>query len=120
MMEYPIPPDITVDQCADWSDVQRSSFREPYSSTTSFDLPFPSDKLFLLSRGASGGSVTIVQSSDLAEEDGVVKVEVVARYRYASALDYVRVCLIARDGDENGVGIFVSCSILSSIVHSTS
>jgi hypothetical protein len=119
--EYPIPPDITVEQCTDWSDpdAQHSPLREPYSATTSFNLPFPSEKLFLLSRGATSGLVKIVQSPDIVEDEGVVEVEVVARYRYPSALDYVKVCSIARDGDQNGVGIFVSYHLIrSSLVHS--
>ena len=81
-MQETVPPDIAVDQCTEWSDPaqqHRHSVHEPYSSVTSFELPFPSEKLFLLSRGASSGTLEILQSSDIAEDDGIVKVEVVAR-----------------------------------------
>jgi len=46
-----------------------------------------------------------VQSSHRAEDEGVVTVEVAARYCHASDLDFIRVSRISRDGDENGVAI---------------
>ena len=84
-MEYPIPPGTPVDQCAEWShsnDQQHtySAHRESYTATTSLNLTFPSEKLFLLARGASCGSITIIQSEDRPEDDGVAMVSVVARY----------------------------------------
>jgi hypothetical protein len=107
-MEWPIPPDVKVDRCADWvedSAIVTDALRERYSSSTTFELPISSDKLFLISRGSSAGSVDVVQSDETGD---VAKVHIVAKYRYPSALDRARVCAIHRDGGEIGVGIFVS------------
>jgi hypothetical protein len=115
-LQYPFPPG-RVDQCAEWSysNEQQHTYdtlRESYIATTSLNLPFPSAKLFLLARGASCGSIMIIQSDDRPkDDDGVVMVSVVARYNYPAALDYVKVCTIAREDDENGIAIFVSTSM---------
>ena len=104
-------------QSASWSSTSRqhgtraSSSSNQFSRKTSFDLPFPSQKLFLLARGPVGGSVKIVQSPYRAESEGVVTVEVVTKYWFASDLEFIRVSKMSRDGDENGVGIFVSSSL---------
>lgn len=98
-------------QGANWSgrNSQDRNFRhEQYSCKSSFDLPFPSNKLFLLARGPIGGSAKILQCFDRTEDEGVVKVEVVARYSHASDLDFINVCNVTREGDENGIGIFAS------------
>ena len=111
--EYLIPPDVNIIVCTDWSDMDslgnpRHIRPEPRLAKTTFTLPFPSENLFLLSRGSSVGKVNVVQSSSITEDDGVVKVDVEVKYRRPSALQHVKVCSISREGDENGVGIFVS------------
>ncbi|RDB20741.1 hypothetical protein Hypma_012167 [Hypsizygus marmoreus] len=112
VMEWPIPPDVTVDHCTEWDD--KAAFRkirpgavlhEPYSAFATFELPVSSEKLFLLSRGLSAGAVTIVNGE---EEGDTAKVVVVARYRAYDALDWVKVCAIDREEDEHGVGIFAT------------
>lgn len=79
--------------------------RGRYSSSTTFKLPISSEKLFLMSRGAAGGSLNIVQSDDVGD---AANVQIVATYRYQSALDHIKVCAINRGEDKRGVGIFVS------------
>jgi hypothetical protein len=111
MPVYPIPQNIAIGEFADWSRTSSQhsdTFPNLYSCKTSFDLPFPSESLFLLSRGPVGGSVEIVQSLDRTADEGAVKVEVVARYHRMSDLDLVMVCKITRSDGGNGVGIFVS------------
>ena len=127
-IEYPMPPDIDIKYCTDWSpnpefdfealhdqleDRPRSSsftrVRESHSSRASFDLPLSSDTLFFLSRGATAGAINIVQSPALGDQKAdVARVVVVAKYWRPSALDDVRVCSITRQQGEVGVGIFVS------------
>jgi hypothetical protein len=99
-------------QSASWSSTSRQQGQ--FSCKTSFELPFPSQKLFLLARGPVGGSVKIIQSPTYRAsgmDEGVVMVEVAAIYWHVSDLDFIRVSRISRDGDENGVGIFVSSSL---------
>ena len=101
-------------QSASWSNTSRQ--HDQFSCKTSFELPFPSQKLFLLARGPVGGSAKIIQSptyrpSASGQDEGVVTVEVAARYWHVSDLDFIRVSRISRHADENGVGIFVSSSL---------
>jgi len=74
---------------------------------TSFDLPLSSGGLFLISRGASGGTVNIVQS-DFVEDGNVARVVVTAKHRHTTAFASIKVCAVARGEMEYGVGIFVS------------
>jgi len=106
LVEWPIPPDISVHECAKWEDVPAKW--SPFRAQSSFKLPLSSGKLFLLSRGLTAGSVK-VQTVD--EESDVVTVTVIAHYRHEDGLDWVRVCAINRGENENGVGFFVSDNI---------
>ncbi|KAJ7230024.1 hypothetical protein GGX14DRAFT_538287 [Mycena pura] len=114
-LEWPFPPDVEVVKCAQWSDNDGSdAFYDkdyPYSADASFKLPVSSDTLFLLSRSVarnhggviSAGEVEYIQSDDVSDN---VKVDITARYRDQEYLDATKVCLLTRDGDQNGVGIF--------------
>jgi hypothetical protein len=108
-MEWPIPPDVTLVDCAGWEGDysprgRHFSLHEPFTSYATFELPIASDKLFLLARGMAAGAVKVRYGSDSND----VKIAVEARYRLQEALDNVRVCTITRGEGENGLGIFVS------------
>lgn len=115
-MEYgwPEPLDGQIQACIgenDWSPSSNSDYDTffPYSEQTSFDLDASSDLLFLLSRGSyAHGSVMIASTEDPSVADGSVGINVKVQYYERRALDRARVCLLKRDNNKNGVGIFVS------------
>ncbi|KAF8058515.1 hypothetical protein FPV67DRAFT_506362 [Lyophyllum atratum] len=108
VMYLPIPPDVTLEDCAGWEGDSRlqgrhfATAREPFTAFASFELPISSEKLFFLARGMASGSVKLRYGSDSDN----VKVAVEARYRLQEAIDSVKVCTITRDDGENGLGIF--------------
>ncbi|KAF9463996.1 hypothetical protein BDZ94DRAFT_1217155 [Collybia nuda] len=110
ILEWPVPSDVNIDDCTNMiQDPTTASnyLRRHFSSSAVFELPLSSEKLFLLSRGASAGSVKIVQSDRVGISGrNNAKVHVVARYRHASVLSQVRLCAISRHGDQRGIGIF--------------
>ncbi|KAJ7511159.1 hypothetical protein B0H11DRAFT_1700386, partial [Mycena galericulata] len=109
---WPIPPDITVDHCAEWSNIGESDESEqfPYSADVHFELPLSADNLFLISRSVrhrgvfAAGRVNYVQSEDL--ESDSVQVDITARFWLEEYLDASKACLLKRDENETGVGIF--------------
>ncbi|KAJ6600695.1 hypothetical protein B0H10DRAFT_696271 [Mycena sp. CBHHK59/15] len=109
-MPWPVPSDVVIDHCAEWSDSVTSESEFPYSSDVSFELPVSSETLFLISREAmrrgsifSTGRVNYVQSDDASES---VMVDIRAFYWTEEHLNAAKACLLKRDGNENGVGIF--------------
>ncbi|KAJ7661758.1 hypothetical protein B0H17DRAFT_1093877 [Mycena rosella] len=107
---WPIPSDVSVDHCAEWSHVGESDAVEdfPYSADTSFQLPVASDTLFLLSRSVGrgvfvAGRVNFLQSEDILD---TVQVDVTAHFWREEHLDGAKACLLSREKDQNGIGIF--------------
>ncbi|KAJ6518558.1 hypothetical protein DFH09DRAFT_228372 [Mycena vulgaris] len=107
---WPIPSDVSIDHCAEWSDISETDADEPfpYSAATSFELPVSADTLFLLSRSVgrgvfATGRVNYVQSEDVSDS---VQVDITARFWHQDHLDAAKTCLLTRDGDQSGVGIF--------------
>ncbi|KAF5391678.1 hypothetical protein D9757_002353 [Collybiopsis confluens] len=106
--EYPIPPDLTVAECADWNEGRVTSLDGHVNVQHVFRLPISSSLLFLTARGPlSVGNVNIVQSDS---EDESAIVTVVTHYDGDSddfdSLRLVKLCRVVADEDENGVGIF--------------
>ncbi|KAK0459312.1 uncharacterized protein EV420DRAFT_1642284 [Desarmillaria tabescens] len=107
--DFPIPNGYTVRECIrgeDWTSAGSGGGfpGQQYSAHTSFDLPLKSETLFLLSQGSlSSGVVKVVTSPALTD---VVRVDVAIQYYKRRVLDYARVCLLARQEGENGVGVF--------------
>jgi hypothetical protein len=84
----------------------------PFVSKTSFELPISSNSLYLLSRGAyASGSVDILTST--AQKQDSAAVHVAVYYYHQELRDRVKLCKVSRRAGESGVGIFVSCGILS-------
>lgn len=107
MSGSPVPPDVIFEHCAEWEDARIEKLGTgwgPYWATALFELPTASDKLFLLSGLAAAGTVKVINGG----VGGVVQVEIIARYSYRDALEYVNVCAVNRGVGHNGVGIFVS------------
>ncbi|KAJ7176885.1 hypothetical protein C8R46DRAFT_45945 [Mycena filopes] len=111
--DWPIPSDVAVDHCAEWSDIVETKVLEdfPYSASTSFELPTSADTLFLISRSVhhgrvfSTGHVNYVQSDEVSED---VKVDITAYFWREEYLEASKTCLLKRDGDQTGVGIFTN------------
>ncbi|KAJ7478249.1 hypothetical protein FB451DRAFT_1032641, partial [Mycena latifolia] len=107
---WPIPSDVAIDHCAEWSNVGELDADEefPYSADTSFELPVAANTLFLLSRHLGrgflvGGRVIFLQSEDVSD---TVNVDVTAQFWHQEHLDATKACLLAHDGDKSGVGLF--------------
>ncbi|KIK63064.1 hypothetical protein GYMLUDRAFT_41375 [Collybiopsis luxurians FD-317 M1] len=104
--EYPIPPEFTVEECADWDDGQHTQSNGHSSVQHTFELPVSSDLLFLVARGPSSmGEVNIVQAE---EESDSAAITVITHYDEdgSDLLDLIKLCrVVAREG-ENGIGIF--------------
>ena len=95
----PVYPNFMFGQSASWSSTSRQNGTcNQFSRKTSFELPFPSQKIVPPCPWAS--SAKIVQFPLRAESEGVVIVEVVAKYWLASDLEFIRMNKISRDGDE--------------------
>ncbi|KAJ7496621.1 hypothetical protein FB451DRAFT_1208265 [Mycena latifolia] len=104
---YPIPSDVTLEECVtDWSEAGKRFpvFRSfPYSAKTSFKFPLPSETLLVLSQGAlSAGNLKVTTSSGVTD----ARVNVVVYYHTTAVLDKAQVCLIKRNDGEGGLGIF--------------
>lgn len=122
-MKYTIPKNLSLVQCVDaedWTETSIDLSDFLYASETSFDLPLDSATLFLISRGQNlGGAVNVLTSEDQAKESA--KVSISLYYVEEKVRDWTKVCLLSRDKDENGIGVFVSnlCQLCAiSIVHS--
>ncbi|KAJ7142471.1 hypothetical protein C8R44DRAFT_658197 [Mycena epipterygia] len=112
---WPIPSDVSVDHCAEWSNNGETDALEdfPYSADASFELPLSADTLFLISRSLrhrrggvfSTGLVDYVQSEDVSDS---VKVDITAYFWHDEYLDASKACLIKRAEDQTGVGIFTN------------
>jgi len=77
------------------------------TSKSSFDLSLASENLFAISRGHwSGGVLTVMTSPEQAQDTATVHVEV--KYYQERLRDLAKVCYVAREEGETGVGIFVS------------
>ncbi|KAJ6454153.1 hypothetical protein C8R45DRAFT_846739, partial [Mycena sanguinolenta] len=112
---WPIPSDMDVDHCEPWSDTTETDPDViedfPYSADTSFELPVSADTLFLISRsvkhhnrnGISVGHVNFVQSEEVSDS---VKVDITAYFYHDKYLERSKACLLKRDEDQIGVGIF--------------
>lgn len=114
-MEWPIPADVTIEECTDWQESpnhsprkQHFSLQEPFSSVASFKIPIASDKLFVLSRGKTVGSIKIRYDEDGENDSENIVIGVIAHYRFQEALDNVKVCTVSKGEGKNGLGIFVS------------
>jgi len=100
-LDWPIPPEMTIQECADWPGEPNT---QEVTVEHSFQLPISSDLLFLVARGPlANGQVNIVQSEDQSDR---ATVTVQTTYDEQHLLDLVKICsLVAKEG-ENGVGIF--------------
>ncbi|KAJ7028832.1 hypothetical protein C8F04DRAFT_1118179 [Mycena alexandri] len=102
---WPFPSDVTVDHCAEWSDPVETEGAEHslYSADASLELPASADTLFLISRSlhhrgrvfSTPGNVNYLQSDEVTD---AVKEHLAAS----------KACLLRRDGDQTGVGIFTN------------
>jgi len=102
--EWPIPPEMTVQNCAEWSEGENSYSDDPFNVEHTFELPMSSDLLFLVTRGPfSVGHVTIVQSD---EEGDAAVVSVITNYDEEHILDLIKLCSVVAQEGENGIGIF--------------
>ncbi|PPQ88963.1 hypothetical protein CVT25_005062 [Psilocybe cyanescens] len=107
-----MPKNLNLVHCVDaeeWNDsnvmdsTDDLNFR--YASEASFDLPLSSATLFLISRGENlGGAVRVVTSEEQADDSA--KVLISLRYYEEKVRDWTKVCLLSRDEDEDGVGVF--------------
>ncbi|BEJ15288.1 hypothetical protein CspHIS471_0410550 [Cutaneotrichosporon sp. HIS471] len=126
----PFPADGVATQCNNFQQLNSSSaltqlavnspFFDHYISTFSFPLDSTHNamtaldhNLFVLARGlAATGTVEIVGSNApsgviYGGEEGMVKIDVLARYQSGEELsDVARVCHMAREDGSQGVGIF--------------
>ncbi|KAJ7779077.1 hypothetical protein B0H16DRAFT_1501021 [Mycena metata] len=110
--QWPFPPDVTVDHCAEYSDpVETEGGDYPlYSADASLELPASADTLFLISRSHhhggrvfSTGNVNYLQSDEVTN---TVKVDITAYFWREEHLQASKACLLKRDDDQTGVGIF--------------
>ncbi|KAJ3508822.1 hypothetical protein NLJ89_g5547 [Agrocybe chaxingu] len=103
------PPDIELDQCVSktgWRESDESWSSFPYSAETSFDLPVDATTLSLFAHGPwPAGKVTIVTSPD--QQEDVVTYRIIVHYHREFVRDKAEVCSFTREGDENGVAIFM-------------
>ncbi|KAJ7149237.1 hypothetical protein C8R43DRAFT_1007533 [Mycena crocata] len=110
---WPIPSDVSVGHCIDWKNAGETDFTDefPYSAKASLELPLSSDTLFLISRSLRSheifatGRAHYLQSEEVSDS---VKVDITAHFWRDGHLDASKACLLKRDGDQNGVGIFTN------------
>ncbi|KAJ7672069.1 hypothetical protein B0H17DRAFT_1084332 [Mycena rosella] len=105
--DYPLPPDVDLEDCVGWGDTEKSSpaVGYPYSAQVSLDVSLPSETetLLFLSKGAlSAGNLKITTSSELTD----ARVDITAHYHTTAVRDAAKVCFITRKEGESGVGIF--------------
>ncbi|KAJ7280793.1 hypothetical protein C8J57DRAFT_1500997 [Mycena rebaudengoi] len=106
-MPWPIPPDVSVDYCTKWSPKEDSG---EYSSDARFELPMTAETLFLLARSElrsdgifASGKVHYSQSQNAS---GLVSVHITASSFREESLEATQSCLVRREGNQTGVGIF--------------
>ncbi|KAJ7033399.1 hypothetical protein C8F04DRAFT_1104620 [Mycena alexandri] len=105
--DYPIPGDVETENCVtEWKGQTIpspfSSF--PYSASTTFDFALPSETLLLISKGQlSSGNLKIKTSTKITD---AVQVKVTVHYHTTAVRDSAKICMIGRQKDEAGVGIF--------------
>lgn len=108
--KYEIPSDIVTDTCVqgrEWIHGPDNGVNYSKTSRTSFEIPLSADNIFFLSRGAlSAGVVELVTSPNQAKDS--VTINVVAEYHREYIRDLAKACLVSRDGNQQGVGLFVS------------
>ncbi|KAJ7072855.1 hypothetical protein C8F01DRAFT_262988 [Mycena amicta] len=99
--DYPIPDNVDLAECTtEWINGPKNGLSS--SSLASFTFPIPSQTLLFLSKGSlSGGRLKIITS-----DSKDVQVRVTVHYSDARIRDLAKVCLITREDDEAGVGIF--------------
>jgi hypothetical protein len=112
---YDVPSDLVLENCIEGADWSAGSDDGPFqTAVTAFEIPLAADNIFLISRGRfSSGFVKVATSSDQAKDS--VKFDVVAKYRREDELDLAKACLTSRDGNQQGVGVFVSHLMLTSL-----
>ncbi|KAJ6451226.1 hypothetical protein C8R47DRAFT_1170281 [Mycena vitilis] len=111
---WPIPPDVSVEWCAIWTDNDHIATVEgfPYSAFANFELPLSAPGLFLLARGVpdayngfATGNINYLQSTDTRDS---ITVNITALYRQPKYLNASKTCLLTREDDEIGVGLFTN------------
>ena len=126
-----IPTNVVLGDCADWGsnlppgipmqfkgsnalDHEYSGLGEDWVSVSAeFSLPVDS-ALYLVSRGIfSVGGLEIVRTEDESVKEAKAEVEMRYRVGYERFLQKVKVCKVAKVGEDgsSGVGIFVSAFI---------
>ncbi|EDR07808.1 uncharacterized protein LACBIDRAFT_297984 [Laccaria bicolor S238N-H82] len=106
--DWPIPPNVQIDRCAELNHNPSNNAQDPapYSIPATFTLPLSSKALFCISRGSlSNGVINIVQSHKGAGSENVV-VDVDVNYWEEPLLDNLKVCQVTREDGGVGVGIF--------------
>nr|GAT51526.1 predicted protein [Mycena chlorophos] len=104
MSGYPVPGGVDLHECTtEWTaGPYTPSSSTPYSSFTAFNFSLPSKALLLLSKGdLSAGHLRV--STGYKDQ---VEVKVTVHYNEEPVRDLAKVCLIKREENEGGVGIF--------------
>ncbi|EMD33012.1 hypothetical protein CERSUDRAFT_99022 [Gelatoporia subvermispora B] len=81
----------------------------PHSAQTTFELPLDSELLYFIATGAENqleGSIEIITSPNVSPHHA--SVEISAFYGIIDVLEWTRVCLLQRDQNKHGVGIFAA------------
>ncbi|KAI0067598.1 hypothetical protein BV25DRAFT_1794551 [Artomyces pyxidatus] len=91
----------------DWTPIEgpppHTGYGDGYWANSKFELPFTSDVLFFVARGAlAAGDLQVVESEDVDD----VKVNVDVFYYTRTALSRTRVCSLRRGDGKDGLGIF--------------
>ncbi|PPQ85828.1 hypothetical protein CVT25_003459 [Psilocybe cyanescens] len=75
------------------------------AAETFFELPLSSETLFFLSRGDRlAGAIQVKTSADQAPDSA--SVHILIRYRTHIIIERTKACLVKRNANENGVGLF--------------
>ncbi|PPQ85832.1 hypothetical protein CVT25_003463 [Psilocybe cyanescens] len=115
--DYSIPSEMHSNTCVEGTEWNQTGQTRPsflginYGTSahalgfTSFTLPISSDVLFFVSRGQNlGGSLEVVTSPNQAAQSATVNVQVTSSSE--DALQQTMACLLTRNANQNGVGIF--------------
>ncbi|EGO21347.1 hypothetical protein SERLADRAFT_417653 [Serpula lacrymans var. lacrymans S7.9] len=106
---WPDAADGDVEHCiggSDWSNYKKAPPHKfyPYSAHTLFRLPVDSEMLYLITRGGTNiGTVTLVSSDTVRS---TVNVRVHVGYHKRRALNRANVCLLSKEHDTQGIGIY--------------
>ncbi|KAJ7816716.1 hypothetical protein B0H13DRAFT_2459744, partial [Mycena leptocephala] len=110
---WPIPPDVSFYHCAEWSDIGESAAIEPlpYSASVAYELPLSANALFLISRSVGPGGPGMfskgqVHYSQSEHVTGSVQVDITVHFGSKGDLNATKACLLTREKDEKGVGVF--------------